>query len=399
MDKLEIIFVTVGVTVSVLLAIISYIVHKITGDVSRKYLMFFLVVSAFFLFSLGYESLRFNTFFIYMRAILLMLFLPTFYLYLKTVFTMGPPPFPASVKHFLPAGIMGILVICIMVVNQLNGLEVSSDTYIQRNNDFLLLSHYLVIAFIFTQLFAYTFAVSRTFPSYLNKLREHYSNIGPFKPKWLFFLMGIFVAFYVLADIAMMLSVIGFQFYQSFFSVFMAVLVLSTAYYGISIAPLVSRNSKGEIIFSTLSHRVILQQPSGDCPVEVCECDVKKKDFNHLIASLEKLMEKEALYLDNELTLYDLAARLSTNTNYLSRAINERYKVNFNSYVNRLRIEKVIVLMKEDVRDNYSLWGMGQDVGFYSKSAFINAFKREKGLTPNEYLKTVKGRKVDRLIG
>ena len=101
-------------------------------------------------------------------------------------------------------------------------------------------------------------------------------------------------------------------------------------------------------------------------------------------------MKEESLFLDNELNLYDLAATLSTNTNYLSKAINETYGINFNSYVNRFRIERVIALMKEEKKDNYSLWGLGQNVGFYSKSAFINAFNRETGFTPNEYLKSVK---------
>jgi AraC-like DNA-binding protein len=391
MEQLEIILVTAGVSVSMLLAIIAYIVFTLTGDISRKFLSFFLGVTALFIFSLGYESLRFNALFIYVRAVLLLLFLPTFYLYIKTVFTLGHPVFPASFKHFLPAVVMGVLIFSMLIITRLSGQQISVDSDIRNNSLWFFIGHYLVMAFIFIQLFIYTFTVSNNFPSYISTLREYYSNIAPFKPRWLFWLMGVFVAFYVLADIAMMLSVIGYDFYQSVFSLFMTALVLSTAYYGISLAPLVSRNKEGDLVFTTLSHRVIArQQPITPCPLEVCECEVKKKDFNHLIEALEKLMAKEALYLDNELTLYDLAATLSTNTNYLSRAINETYGINFNSYINRLRIDKVIALMKEEKKENYSLWGLGQHVGFYSKSAFINAFKRETGFTPNEYLKTVR---------
>jgi AraC-like DNA-binding protein len=391
MDKLELIFVTTGVSVSILLAIISYIVFNLTGDVSRKYLAFFLVVAALFIFSLGYESLRFNALFIYLRTILLLLFLPTFYIYIKTVFTLGRPVFPASLKHFIPASLMTILVLGMLIFAKLMGHDISIVKDIHSDRLWLFIGHYLVMAFIFIQLFTYTFAVSKTFPSYIKTLRNYYSNIGQFKPRWLFWVMGVFVAVYVLADIAMMLAVIGYDFYQSVFSLFMTALVLSTSYYGISNAPLVFRNKEGDIVYSTLSHRIIEpKQTPEKCPVEVCECDVKKKDFNILIESLEKLMKEEALYLDNELNLYDLAATLSTNTNYLSKAINETYGINFNSYVNRFRIERVIALMKEEKKDNYSLWGLGQNVGFYSKSAFINAFKRETGFTPNEYLKTVK---------
>jgi AraC-like DNA-binding protein len=391
MERLELIFVTAGVTASVLLAIISYIVYKLTGDFSRKFLAFFLAVTALFIFSLGYESLRFNALFIYLRTILLLLFLPTFYIYIKTVFTLGKPVFPASLKHFIPAGLMSVLVLGMLVVGKFMGHDMIFARDIQNDQVWILIGHYLVMAFIFVQLFTYTFSVSKTFPSYIKKLRNYYSNIGQFKPRWLFWVMGVFVAVYVLADIAMMLAVIGYDFYQSVFSLFMTALVLSTSYYGISNAPLVFRNKDGDVVYSTLSHRIIEEKhPVEKCPVEVCECDVKKKDFNGLIVSLEKLMKEESLFLDNELNLYDLAATLSTNTNYLSKAINETYGINFNSYVNRFRIERVIALMKEEKKDNYSLWGLGQNVGFYSKSAFINAFKRETGFTPNEYLKSVK---------
>jgi AraC-like DNA-binding protein len=395
MEKLELIFVTSGVSASVLLAIISYIVYNLTGDVSRKFLAFFLVVTALFIFCLGYESLRFNALFIYLRTILLLLFLPTFYIYIKTVFTLGPPVFPASLKHFIPAALMTVLVIGMLLVPKIFGQDFSILRDIHHNRLWIFIGHYLVMAFIFIQLSAYTYAVSKTFPSYVRKLRNYYSNIGPFKPRWLFWVMGVFVAVYVLADIAMLLAVIGYDFYQSVFTLFITALVLSTAYYGISLAPLVFRNKEGEIVYSTLSHRIIEHNnPVEKYPVEVCECDAKKKDFKTLIEALEKLMKEESLYLNNELNLYDLAATLSTNTNYLSKAINETYGINFNSYVNRFRIERVITLMKEEKKDNYSLWGLGQNVGFYSKSAFINAFKRETGFTPNEYLKSVKSEDV-----
>lgn len=394
MYNLELIFVTSGVSVSFLLAIISYIVFRLTADVSRKYLSFFLVVAAMFIFSLGYESLRFNALFIYLRTTLLLLFLPTFYIYIKTVFTMGSPVFPATLKHFIPAGLMSLLVFGMLIIGNLMGHPVSMTKDIHHDELWLYIGHYLVMSFIFIQLLVYTMAVTKTFPSYIRTLRNYYSNIGPFKPRWLFWVMGVFVAVYVLADIAMMLAVIGYDFYQSVFSLLITVLVLSTAYYGISLAPLVYRNKEGEVVYSTLSHRIIEDKhPTEKCSLDDCECDVKKKDFNNLIGALEKLMKEDALYLDNELNLYDLAATLSTNTNYLSKAINETYGINFNSYVNRFRIERVIALMKEEKKDNYSLWGLGQDVGFYSKSAFINAFKRETGYTPNEYFKSVNSEK------
>jgi len=45
-----------------------------------------------------------------------------------------------------------------------------------------------------------------------------------------------------------------------------------------------------------------------------------------------------------------------------------------------------VIEMMQDKNEQYSIWGLGQQAGFYSRSAFINAFKKETGKSPNEYM-------------
>lgn|GEM_PF-2340239 len=388
MELLENIMVTVGVSVSLLMATTAYLVHVHTGDISRKHLSVFLVITALFILSFGPDSLRFNAVFIYFRAVLFLLLLPTLYIYVKSVLTLGNLRTYVSIKHYLPAFIIGTTLGLSIFFSWLKQAEANvlleNEADIRNYHHLIVYGNLLITVTVFLQLFVYAFTIYNTFPSYISRLREYYSSIAPFKPRWVFWVVAGFIAMYVISDIAMVLSVIGYDFYHAAFILLLIGLVLSAAYYGIIMAPLLSYNTHGDLVYTALFHNInSVPEPKAKLPE--CTPAPKKKDSKPLIAKLELLMEQNKLYLNQEITLYDLATLLGTNTNYLSRAINETYSINFNRYINSLRVEKVIELMKENQKVQYSLWGLGQQAGFYSKSAFIIAFKRITGLTPNEY--------------
>jgi len=72
----EIILITASVSVLLLLALVSYFISKRTRDISRRFLAIFLLTGALFLACFSPDQLRFNTVFIYFRAILLLLLSP-----------------------------------------------------------------------------------------------------------------------------------------------------------------------------------------------------------------------------------------------------------------------------------------------------------------------------------
>lgn len=90
-------------------------------------------------------------------------------------------------------------------------------------------------------------------------------------------------------------------------------------------------------------------------------------------------------YTDPELTLQKLAEQLDTNTTYLSRYINDEYKINFSQLLNQFRVEKACILMKDNKLDNHKIEALAQAAGFKSKSTFNVAFKKQKGLTPTQW--------------
>lgn len=89
-------------------------------------------------------------------------------------------------------------------------------------------------------------------------------------------------------------------------------------------------------------------------------------------------------YTDN-IGLEELAEQFGSSAKYLSRRIGEYLNMPFKKYLTSLRIEKAKEALETTditVSELYS------QVGFQNRSAFINAFKLNTGLTPSEYRKT-----------
>ncbi len=105
-----------------------------------------------------------------------------------------------------------------------------------------------------------------------------------------------------------------------------------------------------------------------------------------IINKLERLMLEEKIFMNTDISQKEIAKRLNTNTTYLSRTINLKYNLNFSAYINLFRIEEAKKIILNDKNKTYSFEGIANTVGFSSKSAFYNAFKKFTGKTPSEFL-------------
>jgi YesN/AraC family two-component response regulator len=79
-----------------------------------------------------------------------------------------------------------------------------------------------------------------------------------------------------------------------------------------------------------------------------------------------------------------VANDISVNPRVLSQLINESYQCNFNSYVNEFRIKDCLEQLS--IPDNKkTILEILFESGFNSKSVFYAEFKKQTGLTPQEY--------------
>jgi len=107
-----------------------------------------------------------------------------------------------------------------------------------------------------------------------------------------------------------------------------------------------------------------------------------------LYRELQLCLKYERVYLQPKLTLEQLAQRIGVSSQSLSFVINQCEQTTFPNLINRHRIEWFVSRKYDPSTSHFSILGLALEAGFNSKSAFYEAFKREKGLTPTEFFKS-----------
>lgn len=88
-----------------------------------------------------------------------------------------------------------------------------------------------------------------------------------------------------------------------------------------------------------------------------------------------------------KLTLDSVATACATNRSYVSQIINKKLGINFNKYVNKLRIAKFIDTYM-DKNNSYNIIEASLAVGFSDQRTFYRAFNDELHCSPKSYFNT-----------
>lgn len=107
-------------------------------------------------------------------------------------------------------------------------------------------------------------------------------------------------------------------------------------------------------------------------------------DLDRLESHIEELLDM-GIYRDDSINLKKMAEMLEVSSHQLSQFLNERQEMNFNSFINRRRIEEAKKILLE--RPGMAVVGVAYEVGFKSLSSFHEAFRRFYGASPSEYRK------------
>lgn len=110
-----------------------------------------------------------------------------------------------------------------------------------------------------------------------------------------------------------------------------------------------------------------------------------------VLGKLNRLLETEKPYLDSDLSLPKLAARLDTSPHHLSQLLNDRLGQTFFDWLAAYRIAEAQRLLNEAATANLKIDEIAERVGYNSPSAFHTAFKRLTSQTPAQYRQLVAG--------
>lgn len=100
---------------------------------------------------------------------------------------------------------------------------------------------------------------------------------------------------------------------------------------------------------------------------------------------LDTLLREQKLYLNKELRLKDLSARLNIPNHTLSQVLNQHMNTSFYDLINRCRVKEAKRLIQS--KPQYTLLQIAYDAGFNNKTSFVNAFKKIEGQTPSSFMK------------
>ncbi|WP_339887732.1 AraC family transcriptional regulator [uncultured Flavobacterium sp.] len=116
------------------------------------------------------------------------------------------------------------------------------------------------------------------------------------------------------------------------------------------------------------------------------ELDINPEIVEVIIKNLEKF-EKNKKYLEKDMSLIRIASLLHTNTKYASKIIFKYRGKKTIDYINDLKIEHIISLLKNDKKYRlYTNKALGEEIGFGSTQNFTRAFKNKTDISPTYFI-------------
>lgn len=105
----------------------------------------------------------------------------------------------------------------------------------------------------------------------------------------------------------------------------------------------------------------------------------EKTDDRQLEKKIDQWRHSQKQYLIQGITIEDVASQLNVNRKTLSSHINSVYGCNFNSWINKMRIEETIDILTREPSKNIT--EISEMVGFGDKSILCRQFKKYTGET------------------
>ncbi|MBQ8462466.1 MAG: helix-turn-helix domain-containing protein [Bacteroidales bacterium] len=218
---------------------------------------------------------------------------------------------------------------------------------------YLPLSIYVIVLYGLLMLYMY-FAVR----NYGRWLRDNYADLEN-KEVWLsFIILGLFLLFFIMYNSTTEGSTILVYFLQ-----IDCILIVALLLWRVETLPELTANVVPE------------------AEQEKLEQEQKQKP-SKMETLLKKHCENKRLYLQNDLTLAQLAGAIGTNRTYLSQHFAQQ-SITYNAYINGLRIRHFVRLYEKALADGreFTAQQLAFESGFHSYSTFSNTFKQIMGTT------------------
>lgn len=191
---------------------------------------------------------------------------------------------------------------------------------------------------------------------------------------------SVYIIIFILGGINIIGNYIPFDPYYILF-IFVAVLSFVFSFYGVKQPELFNYNMPG-----TGAGIKAEAASAGEATQERYQrSGLKQEDAAGMLDTILRVMEEKKLYLDRNLSVYDLAAVSGISRHHITQVLNETHRRNFYTFVNEYRVREAASRLTDKRYANYTILAVAYDSGFNSKSAFNKVFREHTGLTPSDF--------------
>lgn len=296
------------------------------------------------------------------RSMLILLHLPVFYAYIKSVCYSD---FGLSKKDWL--GVFPFLVVIALLLLSFFLLDLDGDDVVFTQAQLFLFINVL----LHLQIAFYLFLSFRVLQRFKHIYVNNFAGNQLEAYNWLFRLTVALTLFYILALVKNV-----FKFTDS--AEVSELLKVALLFFELVILCwyLFQAISKPEIFKGI--HSKLSLETSNDTNVAHAK-----------IADLRVLMTEEKPFLDPSISVKDVAERIEMPARELSELLNKQIGKHFFDFINEYRIKEAQKLLGDSSKKDFTILEILYEVGFNSKSSFNTAFKKHTGKTPTEYRKSL----------
>lgn len=227
----------------------------------------------------------------------------------------------------------------------------------------------------------YSIAIFMAITSYRKKLPENVSNINRWNTlSWIKVLVLFYTGIYILNSVVSLMFNPG----SSLFQISAATVRIFPPILFVFIFSIYSEEQP-ILVDSNLE----LSEKKNSSGKKYKKSGLTEKESQALFSTLSIYMEKTNAYRNPELNINDLATEMGETRHRLSEALNKESGNKFYGYINRLRLRDFKKAIEENSFPNYTIIAIAMECGFGSSSAFYSLFKKEFGIPPKEYVKSV----------
>ncbi|WP_168796313.1 helix-turn-helix domain-containing protein [Flagellimonas onchidii] len=213
------------------------------------------------------------------------------------------------------------------------------------------------------------------------KLKAQHSNIKDSSLYFTQLLIKVCLGFYIVELVFVYLTYYGFPHYNQIYlslNLLTGIVLLL-----VNIDAIKSHRQIFQNQLSQIKLPVITKNELGKREIKYASSGLNEESSKKIEVSLLQFMEERKPYLEPQLRIKDLSALTEIPVHHISQVLNQSFDKNFYEFINEYRIKEAMRLLKNPKYQDYTYESIAFEVGFNSRSAFYNAFKKINNTTPS----------------